>query len=177
MHSGSLAVCAIGQGLAAARSVKYKHAVKQVDRLLSNPAIDVDAILERWVPYIVGNRSSIVVALDWTDFDGDSQSAIMLSLITDRSRATPLVSLTVDKGTLKNNRSLYRAPSAPPRISVEFRQQQHLCGIHQPISGHKEGAALPARRMNRYHGQNAGLLSTKTMAWEINSIMRENAPS
>lgn len=28
MHIGSLAVCAIGQGLAAARSVKYKHAVK-----------------------------------------------------------------------------------------------------------------------------------------------------
>jgi hypothetical protein len=36
MHSASLAVCTIGQGLAAARSLKLKHAVKQVDRLLSN---------------------------------------------------------------------------------------------------------------------------------------------
>ena len=34
-----------GQGLAAARSLKPKHAIKQVDRLLSNPAINVDDIL------------------------------------------------------------------------------------------------------------------------------------
>ena len=37
LHSGSLAICTIGQGLAAARSLKRKHAIKQVDRLLSNP--------------------------------------------------------------------------------------------------------------------------------------------
>ena len=35
LHSGSLAICAIGQGLAAARCLKPKHAIKQVDRLLS----------------------------------------------------------------------------------------------------------------------------------------------
>jgi len=29
LHSGSLAICAIGQGLAAARSLKPKHAVEQ----------------------------------------------------------------------------------------------------------------------------------------------------
>jgi hypothetical protein len=63
--------------------------------------------LARWVPYIIGARTSIVVALDWTDFDADHQSTIMLSLITDHGRATPLVWLTVDKRTLKDNRSLY----------------------------------------------------------------------
>ena len=69
--------------------------------------INVDDILARWVPYIVGARNSIVVALDWTDFDADKQATIMLSLITDHGRATPLVWLTVDKDTLKDNRSLY----------------------------------------------------------------------
>jgi hypothetical protein len=78
-----------------------------VDRLLSNPKINVDDILARWVPYIIGARNSIVVALDWTDFDADKQATIMLSLITDHGRATPLVWLTVDKDTLKDNRSLY----------------------------------------------------------------------
>jgi len=63
LRSGSLAICTIGQGLAAARGVNPKHATKQVDRLLSNPKINVDDILARWVPYIVGARSSIVVAL------------------------------------------------------------------------------------------------------------------
>jgi hypothetical protein len=107
LRSASLAVCAIGRGLAAARALNPKHATKQVDRLLSNPKINVDDILARWVPYIIGARTSIVVALDWTDFDADHQSTIMLSLITDHGRATPLVWLTVDKRTLKDNRSLY----------------------------------------------------------------------
>jgi hypothetical protein len=107
LRSSSLAVCAIGQGLAAARGLNPKHATKQVDRLLSNPKINVDDILARWVPYIVGARTAIVVALDWTDFDADKQATIMLSLITDHGRATPLVWLTVDKRTLKDNRSLY----------------------------------------------------------------------
>ena len=107
LHSASLAVCTIGQGLAAARSLKLKHAVKQVDRLLSNPAINVDEILVRWVPYIIGARTAIVVALDWTDFDADNQATIMLALITDHGRSTPLVWLTVDKDTLKDHRSLY----------------------------------------------------------------------
>jgi Transposase DDE domain len=107
LHSGSLAICAIGQGLAAARGLKPKHAIKQVDRLLSNTAINVDDILVRWVPFVVGARNSIVVAMDWTDFDADNQATIMLALISDHGRSTPLVWLTVDKSTLKDHRSFY----------------------------------------------------------------------
>ena len=47
LRSSSLAVCMIGQGLAAARGLNPKHATKQVDRLLSNPMINVDDILVR----------------------------------------------------------------------------------------------------------------------------------
>ena len=107
LHSGSLAICAIGQGLAAARSLKIKHAIKQVDRLLSNTAIVVDDILVRWVPFVIGVRDSIVVAMDWTDFDADNQATIMLALISDHGRSTPLVWLTVGKSTLKDQRTLY----------------------------------------------------------------------
>ena len=66
LHSGSLAICTIDQGLAAARSLKPKHAIKQVDRLLSNSAINVDDILVRWVPFVIGARDTILVAMDWT---------------------------------------------------------------------------------------------------------------
>src|SRR3984885_5639688 len=107
LRSASLAVCAIGQGLAAARGLNAKHATKQVDRLLSNPKINVDDILACWVPYVIGARTSIVAALDWTDFEADKQATIMLALLSDHGRATPLVWLTVDKRTLKDNRSLY----------------------------------------------------------------------
>ena len=48
------------------RILKPKHAIKQVDRLLSNSAINVDDILVRWVPFVIGARDTIVVAMDWT---------------------------------------------------------------------------------------------------------------
>jgi len=107
MTAASLAVAAIGHGLALARGGLTKHAIKQVDRLLSNPGIEVDTLLARWVPYVVGSRTSIAVAMDWTDFDADGQATIMLSLLTGHGRATPLVWLTVDKKTLKKRRNEY----------------------------------------------------------------------
>ncbi len=107
IKSASLAVNTIGQGLALARGLLTKHAIKQVDRLLSNEGIDVDAALSRWFPYVVGSRTSINVAMDWTDFDADGQATIMLSLLTQHGRATPLLWLTVDKSTLKNRRNEY----------------------------------------------------------------------
>ena len=103
----SLAVGAIGQGLALARGLSTKHATKQVDRLLSNAGIDIDDTLRRWVPYIVGARTSINVAMDWTDFDSDEQTTIMLSLLSSHGRATPLMWLTVDASTLKGRRNEY----------------------------------------------------------------------
>ena len=107
MHTASMAVCTIGHGLAVARSLNARHAVKQVDRMLSNPGIDVDQILALWVPFVIGSRSSLLVAMDWTDFDADNQATIMLSLITEHGRATPLVWLTVNKAELKDRRSLH----------------------------------------------------------------------
>src|SRR6266853_3046234 len=105
ISSASLAVNSIGQGLALARGRLPKHAIKQVDRLLSNPGIDVDELSKRWVAHAVESRPNIVVAMDWTDFDADNQATIMLSLVSRHGRSTPLVWLTVDKATLKNHRN------------------------------------------------------------------------
>jgi hypothetical protein len=107
VRTASLAVNTIGQGLALARGLVTKHAIKQVDRLLSNEGIDIDAALRHWVPYVVGSRPNIKVAMDWTDFDADGQTTIMLSLMTRHGRATPLVWLTVATATLKDQRNEY----------------------------------------------------------------------
>jgi len=107
IRAGCLAVHAIGQGLAVARGLNSKHAVKQVDRLLSNDGIDLDAILVHWVNHVVAARNDIKVAMDWTDFAADKQATIMLSLMTGHGRTTPLVWLTVDSTTLKNHRNEY----------------------------------------------------------------------
>ena len=107
VRTGSLAVSTIGHGLALARGLTTKHAIKQVDRLLSNEGIDIDAALRHWVPYVVGPRTSINVAIDWTEFDADGQATLMLALLTRHGRATPLLWLTVDTSTLKNRRNEY----------------------------------------------------------------------
>jgi hypothetical protein len=107
VHAVSLSIHAIGAGLAAARGLQSKHAVKQVDRLLSNPALDIWALFAHWVPYVVAGQSAIVVALDWTDFDADGQAMIALSLVTAHGRALPLIWRTVRKATLKGHRNRY----------------------------------------------------------------------
>ena len=107
IESASLAVALIGQGLALARGLTTKCAIKQVDRMLANTAIDVDALLRHWVPFVVGKRPSITVAMDWTEFEADGQATLMLSMLTSHGRATPLYWLTVDKATLKNRRNGY----------------------------------------------------------------------
>src|SRR3978361_2055059 len=114
LRTASLAVHTIGQGLALARGRMTKHAIKQVDRLLSNQGIDLEAALRHWVPFVVGPRSGINVAMDWTEFDADGQASLMLSLLPRHGRATPLVWLTVDKATLKDCRNAYEYQALVP---------------------------------------------------------------
>jgi hypothetical protein len=105
MTSASLAVSVIGQSLAQARGLLSKHAIKQVDRLLSNRGIVVWDMFAPWVAEVVGKRKTIVIAMDWTDFDADDQATLALSLVTNHGRATPLLWLTVLKDELKNQRN------------------------------------------------------------------------
>lgn len=107
MTSASLAVSLIGHSLAEARGLLTKHAVKQVDRLLSNRGIVVWDVFAHWVPEMVGERKEILVAMDWTDFDADDQSTLVLSLVTNHGRATPLLWLTVLKDELKDTRNAF----------------------------------------------------------------------
>ena len=107
MTSASLAVAMIGQALAQARGLVTKHAIKQVDRLLSNQKVDVWESFAHWVPHLVGGRRQIVVAMDWTDFDRDGQTTLALNLVTGHGRATPLLWLTVWKEELSKRRNDY----------------------------------------------------------------------
>ncbi len=115
MAAASLAVAMIGQALAQARGLVTKHAVpldalasgKQVDRLLSNNGIDVWDSFARWVPHQVSGREDILVAMDWTDFDHDGQSTLVLSLVTGHGRAAALLWLTAWKEEIATRRNDY----------------------------------------------------------------------
>jgi hypothetical protein len=105
IHVASLAIAAIGTGLAMIRGLLPKHAIKQVDRLLSNSKIDPDILMSKWVSFVVGEREEVVIAMDWTEFDPDDHSTIALYLLTGHGRATPLLWQTVSKAALKDQRN------------------------------------------------------------------------
>ncbi|RKI22755.1 IS4 family transposase [Corallococcus sp. AB004] len=108
VQAASLSVAAIGKAMAWARGedVTSKHAVKQVDRLLSNGGFDVWKLFASWVPFVLAERSEAVIALDWTDFEQDDQETLVASLITRHGRATPLLWTTLVKSSSVGNRQL-----------------------------------------------------------------------
>jgi hypothetical protein len=105
MNSASLAVSIVGQALAQAKSLDPRHAIKQVDRLLSNTAIAPWDLFALWVPRVVGARGQIQVAMDWTEFDPDGQSTLMLSMIDPHGAAVPLIWLSMWKDELTKQRN------------------------------------------------------------------------
>src|ERR687894_1086445 len=107
MTGTSLGVAVIGKSLAQARGLLPKHAVKQVDRLLSNRKLEAWDIFATWVPELVGSRTGLIVAMDWTDYDSDGQATLALRLVSRHGRATPLIWLSVLKDELSTARNDY----------------------------------------------------------------------
>lgn len=107
MAASSLAISLMGLGLSMVRGSVTKHAVKQVDRLMSNTRFVVWDYFGHWVDELVGARHEIIVAMDWTEFDKDNHTTLALYLVTQHGRATPLMWKTYNKSTLKNNRVNY----------------------------------------------------------------------
>ena len=107
LQSGALGIHAIGRGLAVARGLLDKHAIKQMDRLIGNDGIKTDILLASWATHVIGARTRIVVNLDWTEVDDDDQAMLVVGMQTDHGRSTPLAWQTVVKSTLAGKRNDY----------------------------------------------------------------------
>ena len=105
--SASLAVHAIGQGLAQALG-KLEQARSKTGRPVAEQSGDrCVGILRLLGPYLVGARLEVVVAMDWTSFARDQQDTVVLSMLTGHGRATPLMWRTVRSSTLKGQMKRY----------------------------------------------------------------------
>lgn len=104
LRTATLSIHAIGEGYAEVARTKPRFGVKQVDRFLSNTAIDVCNLTPSWVKFVVGPRKEIVIALDWTDFEPDDHATLCAYLVTRHGRATPLTWKTTKKSTLAGRR-------------------------------------------------------------------------
>lgn len=59
------------------------------------------------MPFVVGAREEIIVALDWTEYDRDRHAALALHTVTSHGRATPLTWRTVSKSRLRGRRNAH----------------------------------------------------------------------
>lgn len=82
-----------------------RPSIKQVDRLLSNAKLDLDDVFGAWVAFVVSSREEMVIALDWTEFEGDDHVTLRAHTATSHGRATPLVWRTVQKSKLRGTRT------------------------------------------------------------------------
>lgn len=113
-YAAVIAVHAIGQAYAQVAGISGKSGVKQIDRLLSNTNFVLDVALPAWIRFVVGARNEIVIALDWTEFDGDDHSTLAAYVVSHHGRATPLAWKTHLKTSLKGNQK---------RFELEFLEQ------------------------------------------------------
>ena len=107
LHAASLGVRAIGHGLAVANGLAPRHAIKQVDRLLSNPKLLREEVARCWVRFVVAERKGLFVNFDWTELEDSDQSMIVLGTQTEHGRSTPLVWKTVTHSELKDQRNAH----------------------------------------------------------------------
>ncbi|XXU70185.1 IS4 family transposase [Sorangium sp. So ce1097] len=105
LNAAVLSIHAIGQAYANVAKITAKSGVKQVDRMLGNDALSLDIVLARWVRFVVGENASILIALDWTDFDKDDHTTLCAYMVTTHGRAMPLAWKTVKKSALRDQRT------------------------------------------------------------------------
>lgn len=124
-RASTLSVQMIGHGYASALDKNSKHAIKQVDRLLSNAKVVVWDLFGTWVPYVLADRAEAIVAIDWTDFEPDDHVTCTAQLITNHGRSTALVWKTIPKSELEGQRNLVEDQvierlhsAAPPHVDI-----------------------------------------------------------
>ena len=126
MEAPRAAIHAIGAAYAKVAHIQSRHGVKQADRFLSNPGIDIAALTPAWAKFVIGPRTEIIVALDWTDFEPDDHTTLCAYVVTTHGRATPLCwtthkksHLTDGERTAAEHALIERLSRAiPPNVSI-----------------------------------------------------------
>ncbi len=125
VYTARMTIHAVGATMAKVRGHGCsKHGIKQVDRFMSNKKMKLVDLREGLVSAVVGNRKHIDVSMDWTDFDKDGQTTLVLSLVMRHGRAIPFVWLTVKKSKLKGKQTLYE------RTAIQMLREALPEGVH-----------------------------------------------
>lgn len=96
--SGVVGIAAIGRELKV--STTPKHAIKRVDRFLSNRKVPLLKMLTAYILWVIGPRQRIGVCCDWTKI---REWPVLVASLVYRGRSIPLLWAVMDKNKL--NRS------------------------------------------------------------------------
>lgn len=114
-----------------ANGLERKHAVKQVDRWLTHTKLNVWSLFDDRVPYVVAERTEIVVSMDWTEFDTDDHSTLVISLQTSHGRSTSLLWKTHQKSRLKGQRNAHEKARLTPTGRTRMLKEVELTSQRQ----------------------------------------------
>ena len=125
LNAALLSIHAIGQAYAALAHIQPRSGVKQLDRLLSNVQVKLEVLFPAWIRFVVGVRTALVVALDWTEFDDDDHATLCAYAITRHGRATPLIWKTHKKSEMEGHRTEWEQAlvqqlhaAIPPNVAI-----------------------------------------------------------
>ena len=139
--------------------------MKQLDRLLSNVGVKLEELFPSWIRFVVGVRTELIVALDWTEFGADDHVTLCAYAVTRHGRATPLIWKTHRKSDLEGHRTQWEH---------ELVQQLHLltllgglspmCTAVPPLA-----VAVPARFGDRraHRGRRSWTRSFPKVTWML----------
>ncbi len=184
LTSARAGIAHIGRGLAEARGLAPKHAIKQVDRLFSNELLSLEELAPYWLEFVAGNRTELVVALDWTEFATSDHSTLALSVIARDKRATPVLWKTVQRSGIQRiaveDELLERLRAAlPPPIRITLLADRGFasCAMYlflraleidfvirfksSLLIGSSDGSMLPAAQLIPKNGRTFSLSSAR----------------
>ncbi len=91
LNAAMFMIQAISQTYAAMAHIEAQSGVKQFDRLLSNVGVKLEALFPSWIRLVIGVRTELLVALDWTVFEADDHVTLCAYAVTRDGRASSLI--------------------------------------------------------------------------------------
>ena len=168
--SGVVGVAAIGRELNVATTPK--HAIKRVDRFLSNRKVPLLKMLTAYLLWVIGSRRCIGICCDWTKI---REWPVLVASLVYRGRSIPLLWAVMDKNKLNRSWNGFEngffallSQMIPRQIKVIIlldrgfkrvsllRHLEH-CGLHYVI---RSGGNTAVKHVH-YEGAMTNLISKK----------------
>jgi hypothetical protein len=107
LRSGTLRIHSMGRGYSAVSGIKMKSAIAQIDRFVGNTGIKLETFQRCITNFITRGQMDIMFMMDWTEFDEDDHTTLVMSVATDHGRSIPVAWRSYKKSKIKGKMGQY----------------------------------------------------------------------